>query len=232
MESKFQASFIPKKPITVSSESPRRGVSFLSLAGVILLLVTIALSVGVFLWKAYLDKSISSMSGQLQSAEATFDPSTINQLIQTDKQIETAKTLLSQHVAFSAFFDLLSQITLKSVRFNSFSYSMSNQKININMSGQANSFASVALQSDVFAQNSKYIQDPLISNLALDSSTGNVNFAFTATIDPSLVSYSRTLSQTTDAVQALPASSATSSQSSAAASTTVPVATSTNSTAK
>jgi hypothetical protein len=56
------------------------------------------------------------------------------------------------------------------------------------MGGIASSFSSVALQSDIFGEN-KFIQEPIFSNLNLDSK-GDVIFDFSAFVDPRLLSYS------------------------------------------
>jgi hypothetical protein len=90
----------------------------------------------------------------------------------------------------SQFFDLLEQATLKSVRFKDFRYNASGDgRSSIALSGEADSFAAVALQSDAFGQ-SRFIREPIFSNLDLDNK-GNVIFDFSAFVDPSLISYTR-----------------------------------------
>jgi hypothetical protein len=70
----------------------------------------------------------------------------------------------------------------------------------INMKGLANSYSSVAWQSDVFGRSDRYgtnkiIKDPVLSNLSVDEQ-GNVSFDFSANISESDISYSKILDDT------------------------------------
>jgi hypothetical protein len=83
---------------------------------------------------------------------------------------------------------------MESVRNTKFSYDLgtdANANIDIKMSGMATGYRSVALQSDLFAQN-KNIIDPVFSNLTLDNS-GNVLFDLEFSVNPAFVNYKQTL---------------------------------------
>ncbi|HBV01431.1 MAG TPA: hypothetical protein DEF00_03510 [Candidatus Taylorbacteria bacterium] len=59
------------------------------------------------------------------------------------------------------------------------------------MTGQAKSFNSVALQSDVFGTERSF-KDPIFSNFSLNE-RGDVIFNFQTTVDPKLLLYRETI---------------------------------------
>ncbi|MDP1624885.1 MAG: hypothetical protein Q8L64_03875 [bacterium] len=196
MDPRMQTSFIPKKPIVAS---PRMGdtsapINLLSLLATVLLIVAVALSGGVYFYKNILIKQIEADKVFLEQAREAFEPEAINSIVRLDSRIETAKKLFASHVAVTPLFDFLSSITLPSVRFRDFSFSyVSPTEITVSMRGQAQSYATVALQSDVFNRQTKGLSGTIVSDMALDPS-GLVNFSVTTKVNPSLVSYKTSIS--------------------------------------
>ena len=195
MDTKLQTSFIPKKPIvTMGGIQRERHFNFLSLIIFMIFMVAAVGAVGVFSYEKYLNAEIANMTAKLKAAQDSLDPSLISGWVRLDKRIESGKEILNLHLALSSFFDLLQKMTLKTVQFKNFNYTIGNgQKISISMNGQADSFAAVALQSDEFAKSSKYITNQLFSNVNIDKETGQVVFQFTATLDPSIISYAKSI---------------------------------------
>lgn len=148
---------------------------------------------GAFLYQRYLLTSIASKSDTLQKAENAFDPSTIQDLVRLDSRMNNAETLLQKHVTTLEIFDFLSQQTLQNVQFTSFAYTLGQGGgAQINMSGVADGFATVALQSDQFGAASKLLKNVVFSGIAVDSN-GHVAFDVKADIDPSILSYAKNL---------------------------------------
>ncbi|PIT91030.1 hypothetical protein COU17_02550 [Candidatus Kaiserbacteria bacterium CG10_big_fil_rev_8_21_14_0_10_49_17] len=196
MEPKFKTSFIPKQPIssTPSVGRKRKGgaLSIFTLIAFILIIATIALAIGIFLYQQIITASIASKSETLDRAREAFEPALIQELIRLDERIDSAQEILNQHISPSAFFDLLERLTLTNVRFTSLSLTrIGEDRIGIEMEGQARSFNSVALQADVFGRDHA-IKDPIFSDLNLDQS-GNVVFTFTAFLDPTSVRFAENL---------------------------------------
>ncbi len=192
MDPQVQASFIPKKSLDVSAS--RSGGSF-GLVFLIALLVFIASLVAAgsaFLYTQYLNTSLASKTKSLALAEGAFDPGTIQELVRIDNRLTQSKTLLAKHVAVSNIFTFLSQQTLEQVSFSNFEYILGEDGIaKISLKGTANSFATVALQSDQFGGN-KLLKNVVFSDITVDTS-GKVGFAVIADLDPSIVSYSASL---------------------------------------
>lgn len=206
MDTKFQTSFIPKKPLVPSIGIGKSGrhVSFFSIIIIFVFLVSLLGATAVFVYEKYLTTRIANMQQSLAQAEASLDPALISEWVRLDKRIESSKEILNVHVALSSFFDILQDMTLKNVQFKNFGYIInSSQKINIAMDGVADSFATVALQSDEFAKKAKSIGSQLFSNIDLDRS-GNVNFRFTATLDPALILYKNTIQNDTSREDQMP----------------------------
>jgi hypothetical protein len=175
-------------------------INLFSLIGIVVFVLALALSGGVFFYKDLIEKNIASSKATLERARDAFEPELIKKIILLDSRIEASKTLLNSHVSVSELFNALSSVTLKSIRFRDFSFSyLAKDKVSISMKGQAQSFAGVALQSDLFNQQ-KYLKDTLIGDLSLEP-TGTIGFTVTSTIDPSLVSYSESLKPSTPASQ-------------------------------
>lgn len=192
METGIQSSFIPKEAGKVSAAphaiASRAGLpELLILASVILLIASSALAGGVFLYRQFLQGQNTSKAAQLKRAEASFEPSLIQQLIRLDDRMHTADALLGEHLAPSVFFGSLDEATLGTVSFSGLVLDASDQRhINIKMSGVARSVNSIALQADLFGKNS-VIFDPIFSSI--DHQPDGVHFSLTALINTAAVNY-------------------------------------------
>lgn len=192
MDTKFQTSFIPKKPLVPAGGRVQTShhVNFLSIIIVLILATALAGAAAVFATEYYLSNRVASMTNELAAAEASLNQSEISEWVRLDKRIEVGKQLLNNHLAVSVFFDLLQSLTLKTIQFKNFSYAVtSDQKVAVTMDGQADNFAALALQSDELAKQSKSMSNQIFSNIDQDKTTGKITFRFSALIDPSLISY-------------------------------------------
>jgi hypothetical protein len=202
METRFQTSFIPKKPIVSAGTGARlprehRSVSFFMTGAAFLFIISLAAAGGAYAWKQILLNSQEDYKVQLADREKQFNIDLIEQLKQENVKIDLAKSLLANHLAISQIFHIISQLTIQSVRFLSLDVTapttQSSSGLNISLNGVGTSFESVAFQSDVLGQLEQYglrkvVKNPILSNPALNGD-GTVSFGFTATIDPSSVSY-------------------------------------------
>ncbi len=190
MEPQFRTSFIPKQSIAQPAAGPSRVMSFVTLAALVVFLLSLSLALSAFLYEQFLKASIARKGESLARAEAAFDPALLQELTRLDARINAADVLLGKHVAVSVLFKFLEEGTLSSVRFNTFSYTeTADNRVTLSMKGEASSFAAVALQSDVLGK-SRYIREPIFSNLTLNQE-GNVVFDFISLVSPDLVSFAR-----------------------------------------
>lgn len=210
MEPKFQSSFIPKGPITSTAASasiPRveKKKSLLSSLALIIFVISVLAAVGVFGYKFYLNYRIDKMGADLEQARTALQPEIIRELTRIDNRIVSVKSLISRHYILTPLFEFLEDSTPKVVRFNDFSYTMTEQGLELQMKGEARGYAALALQADIF-QKSQHFINPAFSDLNLNEK-GDVNFSFTATIEPNLASYMKKIERVTSSQPVLVATS-------------------------
>ena len=194
MDQNFQTSFIPKKPMIKESAVSSRPVGILLIISLFILFLTLLMTGGLYFYKGIIAKQIIDKDKSLTLAKNDFEPAKITELQILDKRLRAATEILSNHITITPVFNVLEQITMKTVRFTKFSYNFEAEKntaINIKMSGLAVGYRSVALQADLFAKNKNFI-DPIFSNLTLDNN-GNVLFDLEFSVDLDFVNYKQTL---------------------------------------
>lgn len=194
MEQNFQTSFIPKKPIVKERAVSSRPVSLFMIISLFVLFAALLFTGGLFFYKGITEKSIKKMESDLNLAKNRFEPAKIAELQILDRRLRAGEDILANHISITPIFKLLEQITMRSVRFTKFSYKLEEDNsgvVAVEMSGVAQGYRAIALQSDLFAKNENLI-DPVFSNLTLDNNA-NVVFDLDFSVDPSFVSYKRTV---------------------------------------
>lgn len=208
MDKDFQTSFIPKRPIVEKRATGSRPISLFTILALLVFFAVIILIAGLYFYKAALAKSITDKQASLEASKNSFEPSKITDLENLSRRLRASSEVLSQHVTVSPIFAALSALTMKSVSYTSFDYSLgtdTDPRITVKMGGIAQGYRSVALQSDLYAKN-KNIIDPVFSNLNLDDK-GNVSFELDFSVDPSFVNYKQNLADAGASPAAAPAAS-------------------------
>jgi hypothetical protein len=203
METKFQTSFIPKQPVTDTARPRTSAASLVFLVSFILFMASLAAAGAVFIYGQVITKNINDGKVTLQRNKNAFDPTTISELTRLNDRINATYGLLKNHKSVSTFFQVLSNTTLKTVRFTDFTYSSVGDKITVSMNGQAFNYETVALQSKAFTDPAlkNVFKSPLFGDLTLDA-LGNVSFGFSTSIDPFLVNYYKLKTEELNAGQA------------------------------
>ena len=191
VDTRIPASFIPRD--TSAPPSARRHVAglydLLFLCSIVLLVASIALAIGVFLYGQYLTAESGAKLAQLERAKAAFQPALIQQFIRLDDRIRTAEKILNAHIAPSLFFHALEQTTLQTVSFKTLDFQITDtQNLSIKMTGVARSVNSIALQADLFSKNGM-IASPIFSNIARQPD--GVHFNLSATVNPLAINYAK-----------------------------------------
>lgn len=196
METKFQTSFIPRKPLVANSsaapapQSSGGSGGFLVLVGLVVFGLSVASAIVVFGWEKVEAKKIEENKVTLETARKKFG-SDVEVLKKFNDRINLSKQLLANHLSVSNIFEMIADATVDKVRFTSFSFLLPDnpqrEKIEVLMKGEANSYASLAYQTDVFGSNSP-IKESSVSSLTINDK-GNVAFEFDAVIPMDKILY-------------------------------------------
>jgi hypothetical protein len=192
MDPTVGASFIPKKPLAEARGSSGGGFGLLTLLALLIFIASIVAAGAAFAYARYLNISLASKKDSLAKYQQAYDLPTIQALVRFDSRINQARSVLASHVAPSVIFYFLAQQTLEKVQFTNFDYTLnSDGTVKISLAGVANSFSTVALQSDQFGAN-KMLHDVVFSGITLQDG-GEVGFSVSATVDRALILYSSSL---------------------------------------
>jgi hypothetical protein len=168
------------------------------------IMITVALIAGgTWGYKYYLTSNNNELKKQLDGKLSEFQPKLIADLTKMDARLKAAREILQKHVALTAFFDNLETVTLPSIRFSSFDYKLNGDVVEIDMKGDAESFSSIALQSQEFAQEGNIIKQPSFSNLTLDDD-GHVTFSFKGTVNLASIAYVNVVTASIEASTTIP----------------------------
>ena len=187
----MQTSFIPKKSQERRKTKKKDFGGLFMGVGVAVFILMILTASTVFLYNRYLEGQIENMASILDREKGSLEKEIIKELDLVDKRIESDKKILEKHTILTTLFELLEQNTLQEVSFKEMAFYPEEEEWVISMSGTADSYATIALQSDVFGEN-KNISELIFSDLGVGLD-GGVVFSVTARIDQKLISYRRSL---------------------------------------
>lgn len=208
METHFQTSFIPRRPIpnapgSLAPQVPKKhrdGTSVFMMIAIVIFVCSL-LSIGVvYGWKQYLLGAQVQLEKDLALRQREFNLDQISLIKAQSTKITLAKNLLTNHLATSKIFSVISQLTSESVRFLSLDLTVpvgTAAPFQMTLLGYGRDFPSVAFQSDVLNQLEKYGLRSIIRNaIVFDPNlnrNGTVSFGFTAEIDPTTFAYTKNL---------------------------------------
>lgn len=190
VETRFQTSFIPKRPVAsgVAYRGEPSHMGFLGLIALILVIAAAVVSGGLFFYEQFLNSSIASKDEELVVVLARLDKKALETFTDLGKKTQSAQTLLSRHPAFSRVTDFLAATTLTNVRFKDLTFdSLPGNPARVTLKGEAQGYAAVASQSNAFA-TANGVRSVSFSNLTLDEK-GNVTFIAKLELDPTLFVY-------------------------------------------
>lgn len=183
MPGEFQTTFIPKKPTTDMPQSsgsptvrPKRSKSLgiLSMLSILVFVVALLISGGVVVYERLLIGRVETMRTTLTAAQDRIEPAFIVELQDLDTRLRVSNQLLAEHVGLAPFFDLLENLTLKSVQFETFDFTFEAGQPVITMSGLARRYQSIAEQSNLLG-SSPLVKNHIFSNFSL-TQDGRVSF--------------------------------------------------------
>lgn len=191
-------SFVPKQPVKTTARFTRTGGNTFLMFSVFALGLALVGAGGAFGYKEYLKGIEKERVTALKAAQNGVNTDEVDQYIRSRDRFGTALGVLDKHVALSNFFDLLEEITLVNVRFDSFSYTLlEDGSAEISLSGSARSFNALAAQSSVFSSE-KNLREAIFSGIELDED-GTVGFSVDATVTSDILAFTVDSAQAEDA---------------------------------
>lgn len=190
----FTTTFIPKKPLVQESASHgvpvSRPVGLLTTLSTLLFIVTILIGGGVYFWQSYETNNVKVLADSVSKVEKAFEPQLITQLQSLDRQLRNANALLTSHTVISPIFDLLESSTLKQVKFTKLDIAFDDKKgVSVKMSGEADSYNSIAQQSDILGANT-FLTDTIFSNF-FQTQKGRTAFDLSFGVKPDFVDFEK-----------------------------------------
>lgn len=179
-------SFVPKQPVRPAQRFQKSGGNIFLITSLFLLGLSIVGSIGVFAYERYLTGIRNTKSAEVEELQKNIDSAEVEEFIRTRDRFTTARTLLDSHITASSFFDLLETMTLQNVRFDTLSFTLTEERgAEIRMAGAARTFNALAAQSSLFAEE-KRIKRAIFSDITVrDDDT--VSFTLTADAEPELL---------------------------------------------
>jgi hypothetical protein len=183
--------------------------SILMLIAVIIFVVSLGGAVFSYLGQIYLLNVQKQSKLDLTENEKRFNTSRIEDLQKANAKIDLAKQLLRNHVAVSEALNIVAGLTAEKVYFTDFEFDAPDNfgktadtagTFKIKMKGVADSFNSIAFQSEVFGKSEQYgtnkmLKNPILSDMTVDDKN-NVKFNFSADLNTPDISYEKELGLT------------------------------------
>lgn len=205
METMMPTSFIPKRPVSSETLTPKkssRSMGLLSLLAWIVVIATVVSYVGVIFYHKQLINQKIKIDALTDEARKSIGTTFLSDMKRLNSRIDSAKATIDRHIVVTPIFNALEQTTLRSIQYTSFGYEFvqdtntSATNVKVSLTGVAKGYSTLALQSDSFLQNS-LIKNPVFSNLDVEDKNNNVKFKLTFNVDPANLSYESFINGTT-----------------------------------
>lgn len=210
------------RPAAVTNRRQSSPFGFGYLLTFVIFILSVAVSGGVYFYKAYTDKQLQSLISEIE-AKKDSDPALTATLKRLDNRIESAKVLLANHMAVSGIFSMLERATLMPVQLTALTVGIpegTTEGVSIKVEGRAVDLDAIALQYETM-RDEEGIRQLVVSEVDNDE-PGEVTFVLTGGTDKSLVSFEEALARLKDTssdsptelpvVNTLPKESASSTQ--------------------
>ena len=154
------ASFIPKSGVKkVQRNRGTRRIYLLAYICYIVFFSTLFVVVGVYLYAATVNRSLTSLKEQLSVEQQRFSVSDIEQVRLFDKRMQEATRLLKESSAPSRIFSDVESIVASNIYFSSMTYEqLPSRKFQIELVGRARNFNQLINQKNLIG-NSEILAD-------------------------------------------------------------------------
>lgn len=186
-----KVSFIPKNPLAreESFMERRRPRSITGFIAIFVFMASVGAYVGLRIYNASLTGDIKTKTSSINKTKAALaqSPEIVEAKI-FRARTELAKDFLNTHVAISPVFDIIANNTLGSIEYSNFDFKRKDGSWQLELTGEAPSYASLAYQVDVLKKNTVDFNNFEISNIIL-TDIGSIRFTLAISFLQSQLSY-------------------------------------------
>lgn len=148
--------------------------------------ISALVAAGVFGYELYLKGARDAKSAELLQAQRSVNLDMVEGFIRLKNRLVETERMLNDHIELSRFFTTLEEKTLQTVRFNTLTLSVNEDRsAEVTMEGVARSFNALAAQTTAIASE-KRIKSAIFSDISVNPN-GTVGFSVAATVDPRLI---------------------------------------------
>ncbi|MBI5077833.1 MAG: hypothetical protein HZB11_00485 [Candidatus Yonathbacteria bacterium] len=189
-------SFIPKGSL-VREESfleRRRPRSVMGFIAGIAFVSIIGAYAGLFYYNGILNQEVATKTTEIKSVQKEFsDASEVSEAKVFRARADIARELLNAHTVVSPVFAFLSKNTTESILYDRFSFKKTPDGSQLELSGEAPTYAALAYQADVFRSQTKELSGFSVRDVSL-TKFGTVTFTFAMAFAPDYLLYTNNLS--------------------------------------
>lgn len=154
------SSFIPKSGVkTVKRSQGTKQIYLLAYVSYIVFFSTLFAVIGVYIYGAMVDRSLSSLKQEMADARQRFAVGDIENIKQLDERLSTAERLLNESTAPSRLFLDIESIVSSKIRFSGLKYEqLINRQFLLELNGEAEEFNDIIAQ-ELLAKNGGLLAD-------------------------------------------------------------------------
>lgn len=169
----------------------------------ILMAIAIAGAGATFAYQYVLESTRDKKAEELAAAEASISRATIDEFLRLHNRLNVSEELLNEHLAISQFLDVLEDLTVNPVVFNTLDLTMNEKGVaEVKMAGTAKTFNALAAESAAFAAE-KRIKRAIFSGISV-AEKGGITFSLSAELDPALITWDGVTSASATATTTAP----------------------------
>lgn len=193
------SSFIPKSGVkTVKRSQSSKRIYLLAYISYIFFFSTLFAVIGVYVYGATVDRSLSRLKEQMAAERQRFAVAEIENIKQLDRRLSTAERLVNESTAPSRLFPDIESIVSSDIKFSGLSYEqLPNRQFVIELEGKADEFNEIVAQqqlikgSGLLSEAEVVEYDYSVSGEDGSSSAGDavLTFVFADTRDLSSIAY-------------------------------------------
>lgn len=187
MAGEIQTSFIPKAPIATAAYRPASrpsSVGFMTVIGLILVLSSVAIFGGAFVWQEVRKQELEATLGSIKTLKDGMPISDLQRIERLNASLNNANTLLNGHVSANSIFTVLQANTVPRVRYTSYSFKGSE----VEVKGTAPNYSEIVAQANQLKKITT-LKSFDFADFTVNPQTKLVNFSLALSFAPEAYKY-------------------------------------------